>query len=44
MKNEINVNMTPNPLDIQTLHCSQYDTGDRSEDELLRRDDYQRHD
>ena len=29
MKNKINVNMTPNPLDLQTLHCSQGDTSGR---------------
>ena len=27
--NKINVNMTPNPLDLQTLHCSQGDTEER---------------
>ena len=29
MKNKINVNISPNPLDLQTLHCSQNDTGER---------------
>ena len=29
MKNKINVNMAPNPLDLQTLHCSQGDTSGR---------------
>lgn len=29
MSNRINVNMTPNPSDIQTLHCSQGDTEER---------------
>lgn len=29
MKNKINVNISPNPLDLQTLHCSQNDTSER---------------
>lgn len=29
MKNKINVNISPNPLDLQTLHCSQNDTEER---------------
>lgn len=29
MNNNINVNMTPNPLDLQRLECSQFDTTPR---------------